>query len=222
MELLKKLTRNNKRKFYNRYLYKVSLNVPGITAIRSISAEKFLELDLDDQNSPYNRNYWFSNCVKDRTDIDRVCRFLLKHNQLDLFTRLERNQIDLYTNDKNIFDVASLEFVDLLRYRSEPRLDIGSLNSIPVKKLPHGKFKYKVFLKPHRIKDKESKYHYLRWLESQKSHILMSESVKSWFIHTNWNWDRRYMWVEDEATLLLLKLRNPEVLGSVHTYQEIE
>lgn len=222
MELLKKLTRNNKRKFYNKYLYKISLNAPGVTALRSISPEKFLELDLNDQDSPYHRNYWFSGCIRDRTDVDRICRFLLANDQTDISTRLERNQIDMYTNDKNTYQRASIEFIDLLRYRSEPRLDINSLDIIPVKKLPHGKFKYKVFLKPHRIKDKESKYQYLNWLESQKKHILMSECVKSWFIHTNWNWDRRYMWVENEATLLMMKLRNPEVLGSVHTYQEIE
>lgn len=222
MELLKKLTRNNKRKFYNKYLYKISLNAPGVTALRSISPEKFLELDLNDQDSPYHRNYWFSGCIRDRTDVDRICRFLLANDQADISTRLERNQIDMYTNDKNIFHRASIEFIDLLRYRSEPRLDIGELDIIPVKKLPHGRFRYKVFLKPHRIKDKESKHQYLNWLESQKKHILMSESVRSWFIHTNWNWDRRYMWVENEATLLMMKLRNPEVLGSVHTYQEIE
>jgi hypothetical protein len=35
---------------------------------------------------------------------------------------------------------------------------------------------------------------------------------------TEWNWDRRYVLVEDEGTLLMLKLRNPEVMGSVYNY----
>jgi hypothetical protein len=35
---------------------------------------------------------------------------------------------------------------------------------------------------------------------------------------TDWNWDRRYVLVEDEGTLLLMKLKNSEVVGTVYNY----
>ena len=221
MTALKRVTKYNNRKFYNRYLYKISLEIKGITALRSVSPEKFLEIDFL-SDSVYHRTYWFSHCVDNRELIDRVCRFLIKHNSSDIHKRLERNQIDFYTNDKNLYDRLSIEFIDVIRLRSEPKLDLGISDAILVKKLPHNKFKYKVFLKPHTIRDKETKIKYLEWLQMQTQTISISNTVKSWFLFTDWNWDRRYIWVTDEQTLLMLKLRNTEVVGTIHTYQVIE
>ena len=221
MTALKRVTKYNNRKFYNRYLYKISLEIKGITALRSVSPEKFLEIDFL-SDSVYHRNYRFSHCVDNRELIDRVCRFLIKHNSSDIHKRLERNQIDFYTNDKNLYDRLSIEFIDVIRLRSEPKLDLGISDAILVKKLPHNKFKYKVFLKPHTIRDKETKIKYLEWLQMQTQTISISNTVKSWFLFTDWNWDRRYIWVTDEQTLLMLKLRNTEVVGTIHTYQVIE
>jgi hypothetical protein len=46
----------------------------------------------------------------------------------------------------------------------------------------------------------------------------MSEAVKTWFIHTDWNWDRRYILVDEESTLLMLKLRNSDFMGKIYEY----
>jgi hypothetical protein len=48
--------------------------------------------------------------------------------------------------------------------------------------------------------------------------VLISEVVKDWFIKTEWNWDRRYIFVEDAQTLLMLKLRNAEAIGRIYDY----
>jgi hypothetical protein len=42
--------------------------------------------------------------------------------------------------------------------------------------------------------------------------------VQKWFLKTDWNWDRRYVLVEDEGTLLMMKLRNSDVVGTVYNY----
>ena len=52
----------------------------------------------------------------------------------------------------------------------------------------------------------------------QGGRILISPIVKDWFIKTEYNWDRRYVLVEDSQTLLLLKLRNSEALGRIYDY----
>jgi len=39
---------------------------------------------------------------------------------------------------------------------------------------------------------------------------------------TEWNWDRRYMYVEDEMTLLMIKMRSSEVLGRIYEYHIID
>jgi type I restriction-modification system DNA methylase subunit len=65
--------------------------------------------------------------------------------------------------------------------------------------------------------DKEGKAEYLSWLDKQKN-VLISEAVKNWFMSTDWNWDRRYILVEDNKTLLFLHMRNADVLGKVYEY----
>jgi len=50
----------------------------------------------------------------------------------------------------------------------------------------------------------------------------MSKAVKTWFIRTEWNWDRRYILVEDEQTLFMMKLRSAEVVGKTHEYQLVD
>jgi hypothetical protein len=50
----------------------------------------------------------------------------------------------------------------------------------------------------------------------------MSDTVKNWFIKTDWNWDRRYVLVEDDQTLFMMQLRSAEVIGKVHEYQILD
>jgi hypothetical protein len=136
--------------------------------------------------------------------------------------RIEYNSVDLYTNDKTLYEELSLNFEEFVSSRSEPNecdLDIlEHTGSIIVKKLPHDKYAYKAFLLPHKLKDRQDKREYVNWISGQSDRILISDVVKEWFVATDWNWDRRYVLIEDSQTLLMLKLRNPEVLGRVYDY----
>ena len=64
----------------------------------------------------------------------------------------------------------------------------------------------------------KEKADFIDWLSSQNSKVRISDTVKSWFLVTVWNWDRRYMYVEDEQTLLMLKLRKNEAIGTIYNY----
>jgi hypothetical protein len=136
--------------------------------------------------------------------------------------RIECNSIDLYTNDKAMYEDLSVGFEEFVSSRSEPNewdLDIlEHTGAIVVKKLPHDKYAYKAFLLPHKIKDRQDKQEYIDWISGQNDRILISDAVKEWFIKTDWNWDRRYVLIEDSQTLLMLKLRNPEAIGRVYDY----
>lgn len=133
--------------------------------------------------------------------------------------RIESTTIDIYTNEKAIFDILYDRCHSLVRlaYAPDDGSDMSG-NTIIAKKLPHDRYRYKVFLQPHKVESKEEKQQYLNWLDTQKPRINITDTVKTWFYNTNWNWDRRYMYVEDEQTLLILKLRNPNALGTVYSY----
>ena len=48
--------------------------------------------------------------------------------------------------------------------------------------------------------------------------MTCTHAVSTWFVDTDWNWDRRYILVEDEQSLLMLKLRGSEVVGKIHNF----
>ena len=96
---------------------------------------------------------------------------------------------------------------------------MDSATNVAVIKYPHDRYKHKVYLLPHKMKgDKESKQRYLEWLKKQCPKVTCTKAVEKWFLDTDWNWDRRYILVEDEAMLLMLKLRNSDVVGRVYNY----
>lgn len=150
------------------------------------------------------------------------CQHIINFSKQDYATRIESNILDFYTNSKDIYESTVEKFSAIIRSVSipEPGTEIllDDAKSVLCEKLPHGKFKYKVFLQPHKFNSQEDKARYLNWLDTQYPRIEISDKVKSWFLVTNWNWDRRYMWVEDPDTLLLLKMRNVEAIGSIYNY----
>jgi hypothetical protein len=114
------------------------------------------------------------------------------------------------------------KFQESIKHCFEPDENTENLltgkRTVVVRKFPHDQYQYKVYLQPHNIKNKEDKRKFLNFLNTQESRIKISEKVKDWFVKTEWNWDRRYMYVQDESTLLMLKMHSAEAIGSVHTY----
>ena len=198
---MKELT--TKRKFYNKWLYKITLSAKNCWYLRSRNPD------------------FISKRGKDKTLID-IAFYLDSIEKNKYFTRIEGNYIDVYTNDPDMIGYIREAFKEQIKHVSTPSPDLindhGNPKSVISKKLPHDRYRYKVFLLPHKIQDVSTKIRYLGWLDTQVPRVMISETVKQWFIKTVWKWDRRYMYVEDEQTLLMLKMKNPEVIGSVYSY----
>jgi hypothetical protein len=192
-----------KRKFYNKWLYKITLAVTAAGIFRHNTAEQ----------------------IKESGEFHKEARLLASclHEIKDYQLRIESKFIDIYVNDRQHVDEILSRFAKSVRhvFSPHPALLSGTVGAknIVANKLPYDRYRYKVFLRPHTIKDLEEKKDYIRWLDSQTPRIFLSENTKDWFIKTFWNWDRRYMYVEDEKTLMMAKMRHSSVLGSVYTYQ---
>ena len=215
-----KLTR---RKFYNKWLYKVTLHCTGVSLYRLMNYKETIDFLNDPQ--VYSKTVFSSHnkALKNKDTLLEVTLFLSLLDQKDFAKRIEANSIDIYVNDKTLFDNISNKFESIILNRSAPTDDnldlLENTNFILTRKLPHKKYRYKVFLLPHRFNgDRLSKSKYINWLDTQGDKILISESVKQWFLNTDWYWDRRYMYVEDTNTLLMLKMRDSQALGKVYEY----
>jgi len=192
-----------KRKFYNKWSYKISLQIKHCAKLRTKSLEEIIQNDTDGI-------------------LVKFCNHIIIFSKQDYATRIERDVLDFYTNSNDIFNSTVEKFSAIVKRISTPHPGTENLledaKSIICNKLPHGKYRFKVFLQPHKFSSLEDKTRYLGWLDTQYPRIGISEKVKAWFMVTNWNWDRRYIWVEDSATLLLLKMRNVEAIGSTYNY----
>lgn len=216
-------TQKTSRKFYNKWVYKVSLKVQGANIFRTHSLDdikEFIQLPLDQSKPRYSTH---TRAMANRDQILELTEFLLIQNPSVYTKRIEHHYIDFYTNDRNFYEELSLKFESAMLHRFEPdptTLDLlDTPQTILATKLPHNRYHYKVYLLPHKMAgDKESKKKYVDWLKTQDPRITCTPAVQKWFIKTDWNWDRRYVLVEDEHTLLMLKLRNSEVVGRVYNY----
>jgi hypothetical protein len=215
--------RYTRRKFYGKWLYKVTVSVPGVSIFRLKPVSEILMFCIGEKPS---ESYGYT--VKERayqhkTEIRTIADTLAKWNDFAWSKRIEDNIMDIYMNDQTLYYEAIAKLGDLVVCHHQPAegnlktLDSGS--NVVVKKYPHNRYKHKVFLLPHKIVfDSKTRKDYLDWLTIQSPRISISEAVKKWFMTTNWNWDRRYIYVEDDQSLLLLKLRNSEVVGKVYNY----
>ena len=167
----------------------------------------------------YKLEHW-----RNREEILSLCEFLESYDKALYFTRVEHNSIDLYTNDLDFYNTAAIKFALQLKHCFEPSDESADLlnlnqNCITVKKLPKDRYNYRVYLLPHKMSnDRPAKKRYIDWLKTQVPRVTCTAAVEKWFLTTDWNWDRRYILVEDEQTLLMMKLRNAEVVGRIYNF----
>lgn len=216
-------TRSTQRKFYNKWLYKTCFDIEGCTLLRTESVfavKHFLSHPLAEET---HYESWRKAHVNNEIML-KLCDFLLLYAKDTYALRIERSRLDVYTNDRTFYDQISQVLSPHLVHRFEPTdSNMAVLNAAPntiaVLKLPKDRYRHRVYLLPHKMaNDKIGKQRYLTWIKSQAPRITCTPAIERWFVYTEWNWDRRYVLVEDEATLLMLKLRNAEVMGRVYNF----
>jgi hypothetical protein len=214
--------KKTKRSFYGKWLYKVSINLEGGSVIRCRTLDQLADYFKSQSNKSLSISSLAYKAVLNQDKIVSVAKFLESLPKDQHFVRCERSIFDIYTNEAHIFKLIVESYKDDLRAAFEPDVEnlslLQSKKNILVKKYPHNRYKFKVFLQPHKVKDADQKLEFLNWCESQNGKITVSNAIKSWFITQRWNWDRRYVLVEDEQTLLMLKLKNSDAVGTIYDY----
>jgi len=214
--------KSTSRKFYNKWLYKITMTISGATIMR-YELSKIEDMMHEDRTENGHWS-WHNKALVDKEFIISLIDFLQSKDKTIWSKRVERSYVDFYTNDKNFFDELSLLAENRIVHRFEPTkggVDIleDAPTNVAVVKYPHDRYRHKVYLLPHKMNgDKEGKIRYVEWLKRQCPKVTCTAAVEKWFIATDWNWDRRYILVEDESMLLMLRLRNPEVVGRIYNY----
>jgi hypothetical protein len=219
-----KNSKPTKRKFYGKWLYKITLRIPGIGFIRYRNINDSIDFIV---NNNHRELYYISSSTvqkiyKHSKMILNFLNSLQTVSENDWGKRIENDNIDIYTNNKDFFDMLSKRFINETVHRFEPEGDPNLLSDggiCVVNHYPHHRYQFKVFLQPHKLNgNQKRKQDFLDWLDTQGEKIHISQSVKDWFLTNIWNWDRRYMYIDNEQTLLMLKMRESQALGRIHKY----
>lgn len=212
--------KTSKKKFYNKYDFKITLGIAGCDLLRYSTVEeskKYLE------NGKVTKFYFSEarnlSILENKQTLKDLCTVLLTFDKDRWQKRVEGDCIDLYSNDISFIDSIKDNFVDFVTVIYEPPKDSIQPFTMHVKQIPDNRYRYRVFLLPHKLKNNlEEKEKYISWIKSQNLKIKISASVERWFMKTDYNWDPRYVLVDEESTLLMLKLRNPEIVGRIYKF----
>ncbi len=221
--MLSQKTKPTTRKFYGKWLYKASFEISGCALLRIKSMDEVEQFCLGPDPEGYKQST-IQRAWNNRAVLSEFCSAIKPYDKSEYSLRIESSIIDVYTNNVDLYEQVSNKLPRNLRNRFEPSEATAELlnsnqNYISVDKLPKGRYNYRVYLMPHKMRgDKEGKQKYLEWLKKQEPRVTCSPAIEHWFINTDWNWDRRYILVEDESTLLMLKLRNAEVVGRIYNF----
>jgi len=221
---LSEKTKTTSRKFYNKWLYKVTLSLQGARIFNTYDLDKIMKF-CDGHSELLNRSW--EDISKNQLAVESIVILSNIFKQQDpksYSKRIENNYMDIYTNDELFYRCFLDKLEHMIKHCYEPDEEAKELLKDDVKiiiadRYPHKKYKYRVYLLPHKFnKDNTAKSKYIDWLRSQSPRITCTNAVERWIMKTDWNWDRRYVLVEDKNTLMLLRLRNPEVVGSVYEF----
>lgn len=204
------LYKPTKKLFYGKWLYKVSYNIDGCSFIRHKSFDS-IENTID-QLVPSNT--YHRKIINSKDDLLTLVNKLKLVSKDSYDIRTETNIIDVYTNDEAFFNSLLVLMPEKVRFAQKPEQKLTDKKTILVKKYPQNRYTMRVYLKPHKM-DLSDKGEYVRWIKSVNG-VSISDAVSQWFITTHWNWDRRYILVDNEKTLLMLKLKNSSVIGTVY------
>ena len=215
--------KKTKKKFYNQFIYKVTLDAPGSGALRWYNFSQILNLST---NTPLTVHDWQEKILSDlrantKFWID-LTGLILQFDKKEWRKRLEGNNLDLYTNNKPLYTGLCNTFPNQIIRRFEPAKGteqtlLNSHKQIFCKEIPHSKYNYRCYLHPHKL-DIDQKEKVCEWFDRQGDNTTFSKSIKQWFLTTNENWDRRYVLIDNEQTMLLLRLLSPSVIGQTHKY----
>jgi len=216
--------KKTKKKFYNKFIYKVTLDAPGSRALRWYSISQLATLDL---SAASKRTYsWQEEIVK---TVSNNSKFWLDLTGIVLGfkkelwrKRLEGENLDIYTNDSDLYNKLCNTFPDRIVLRYAPKKGTEQLlldndKEILCNEIPHGKYNYRVYLYPHKI-DSQTKVKVCDWFKRQGDKTSFSKSIEKWLLNTKENWDRRYVLIDNESTILMLRLLSSEVIGQTHKY----
>lgn len=228
-----KTAKKTKKKFYNKYIYKISLRLPGAYSLRTLSHQEILDFATGLRPPPQSDESMFSTSTWRTKNAQSIVEhgktwisFLGIINTVpknEVTIRIETDILDVYTNNKILYETLCHEFANITRNRHEPAPGMKdtllySDQEIFVKELPHGMYNYQVDLKSPKSLTFNELESLADWCRSRNPAIAFTDATYSWLLKRDVFNTRRWIYVDNDSTLLMLRLRCNDLIGTVRKY----
>ena len=199
-----KIHKTNKL-FYGKYPFRIEIQING----GDVLARNRHNLDKTLKNISSTWRY------KDfsQKSVDNLRRYLIKYNELDqkkFKQRVEGQYIKFYTENRTDHELICDKLNEWVTECHEPENDddldklFSKKNVVLRKRLPHGKFRYKLFLK-NRI-PQSRRESFLNWLNNYLDDIYMTGLTRRYLQGSNRYSEGYVIYIKDEKLLLMMGL----------------
>jgi len=103
-------TKITKKKFYGKWLYKITLQVKGAGIFRSKVLEEITDLCKTGKKEEYQSYTLLYKTLANSEQISDLASFLKSYNQDVWSKRIEHNSIDFYTNELDFYNSISIRY----------------------------------------------------------------------------------------------------------------
>lgn len=196
--------------FYKKYPYKIKCHIKGAWLLRNNVIEETIRY-CNSQSAPSWK--WANVYTNHNVDVPEVADFIEKIKPyFDLVKlRIEHNFLDIYTEDRQIYDTLSNSLSKWVQYVWEPENQkylnfLLSSNSVKIlcDEYPHKKYRYKVYIK--NKLNPETKKNFSSWASNYPEKIITTGESTAWLDNVlmyTWN---PCLYIEDQATLSMVCL----------------
>lgn len=205
--------------FYGKYAYKISISLGGSYAFRYTKNKT----DINDITYILNTfNNRFSKNEKNLINEFLPLAFPLLKDK-NVLKYVSYNTITFYLNDKNLFDIAIKQLKKFILEIHEPSNEaseqylLENNKKIITKKLPHGKYQFKIIFKRMPVSARESFY---RWTQAYKNDELKVPDATAKFFKgaSNTEYYSHYVYARDEGIKLLVMLAASGCIRRIEEY----
>ncbi len=196
-----------KRLFFKKFLYKVETKCLGASMVKRCGLDEALKFCNDHTSQKlFYKNYTATNKKELKKFITAIEPFLKKEIQL----RAEMNTLTFFLNDKKEYDqlikVARSWIYSITEPASNEDIEnLQSKNSLVLcDKLPHDKFKYRIYLKYQMPAHMRLKF--LEWAENYTDHLKISKKTQRWLQNGEPYLQDPFLYINTQPNLLMVSL----------------
>lgn len=221
------LTKKTNKLFYGEYPYKIVTVVKHAARLRNWKLPELIAWCQDPTSNvqTYIGSYYGWSkpkqvTVEEKADLLKYCMILSRYPLKDLKTRIESGALTLFVKDKLTYTSMLHDLRDYVIEQWEPENElvlaalIDNKKTVLCNEYPHGKYRYKVTLKPAKG---QAGVNFLEWIDNYSAEKVYMPKGSRKYLEENHPYYDPYLYVTDEKMLMLINFASS---GNVRRCEE--